>query len=264
MTDIENKIRKLLALAGDNPNLNEAAVAFERAQALATKHMLNLEEITSQEEQEEPPAREVGPIGERTLDRWDRAVAWKVKVASAVARANGCRIYYMPGRGGFLRTYGQEEDMATTHLLYNLITSRVDMLAKEAVRVYKGKLIEEYGSAKEARDWGEDTPRTFGRSFRIGAAHAISSRLKTPAQALEAAHEEANASYDVDGSTTALARVEAAGEYLARLEESIGSYRESLGLSKGSGFVGASSSSGYASGRQAGSTVSLGTHKELS
>lgn len=254
---IENKIRKLLALAGNNPNLNEAAVAFERAQALATAHMLDLEDLATDDQPEAAPPRKVGRITERCLDTWRKTIAWKTTIGSAVARANACKTYRITGDGG-LYAYGQADDLATVHLLYSLITSRVEAMAKAAVAEYRGELIAEYGSVRAGVQEGEHTPRTYGRSFRLGAAAEIARRLR-PAQT----QVEALAAAETDGST-ALVRIEAAAAYLERVDQALTTYgKETLRLRAGSGFTGSRSSSGYAAGRSAGRGVSLGSNRAI-
>ena len=96
---IEDRIRKLLRLAADNANVNEAANAFAAAQELATRHALDLDNLTDVSEEVEPP-REVENIEDRWIEQWGKAVPWKLTIAGAVARANGCDEYYLSGSTG--------------------------------------------------------------------------------------------------------------------------------------------------------------------
>lgn len=97
MDKIEERVRKLLRLAQNNPSVEEAATAFAAAQKLATLHALDLDDLGSEDVGPEAP-KEVEIVRCESLDQWKKAIAWKLSLAGGVARANGCRIYY--DRGG--------------------------------------------------------------------------------------------------------------------------------------------------------------------
>lgn len=242
--NIESKIAKLLKLAGSS-NAHEAAVAFGKAQELAMKHALDIEEIENAEDEAnaKPRPRTVEKVAEVTLCTWGRAVAWKTKIANALGTANRCGIYMYSGKGGSLEAYGQPADLATVKYMFDLIVREIDRL-----------------TSKAANGQG----RTWGRNFRLGAADEISRRL---VQASRLAIEDARiGAREIDHlnclngeglGNHALARVDSALEHFKAVDKAVDRYRAGLGLNKGRGFTGASSY-GYGEGRNAGASVGLG------
>jgi len=89
---ILQKIKKLLALAGNNPNEAEASLAAQKAQELMTKYnveasqvSLNLSESTSD------------AYGRADVDRSLKLVVWKAQLLQAIARATFCSVYCSGG-----------------------------------------------------------------------------------------------------------------------------------------------------------------------
>lgn len=279
---IQDRIRKLLKLAANNPSVEEAAVAFEKAQALANIHALDLHELDpdGEEAAEAVPAekREVEPVVEKMIVKWKKVVAWKKDLVHAVARANGCQSFYTSGsrwhRGG-MTVFGQASDVATVEYIYAAIEREMDKMTRTAVRHYKQELHEEYGGPEALReeiyDGGVVSPRAWGRNFRLGAVHTIAQRLRTRqtqlrderkaveerrAQALAAGETQA-AHAALALATNALARVERASDYVQRVQRDVEEYHRNRGLVTGRGFKRAGGS-GYAEGRVAGQKVGLG------
>lgn len=260
--NITDKIRKLLKLAADNPNVNEAAVAFAAAQDIATRHALDLDEIsTDDEERHDEAPRTVEEITKRFICEFNgKAVYWKLQLADAVTDANGCKYFYNSHRG--ITAYGQWSDLDTTAIMFNAIEIQIERLARDAVKVHKDQLIEEWGSLQEATDCGEDSPRTFGRNFRLGAVHEIGHRLRSRKETVSV--ERRNIKAVGDDTTAALVRVDRAAEYLVRVDAAVAKFRKGLNLGGGSSFSGATGGGGgYAAGRAAGRTVGLGGGRAL-
>lgn len=257
-----DRILKLIRLAQNNPSPEEAAVAFAQAQRLATRAGLQIDDLlVAAEEHEAPQApRVVGEVLQQWIDHWDRAVPWKLAIARAVLRANLCKHAISTGSGGGILGYGTEEHLATARYVYQAIVREVDALAQAAV-AERGRLA--------AWDRGEAV--TYGRSWRLGCAHAIDQRMPDPEAEIEAARAEVDEArrLALTGESTpnmgalaiatnALARVEQAEDYRARVHERVTAHFDGLNLRSGRGYQGARDLSGYAAGRRAGATVGLG------
>lgn len=255
--DIQAKITKLLRLADQKDSAEEAAVAYAQAQRLATLHGFNLSDVALDDaETEADVPLVVEDIERMALDTWGKAVAWKGALASAIADANNCKLFYRHhAEGGVsLVLYGQPADMHVVTILYRSIGEQIDRLAKSAVR--NRSVLHSSGN------------RTYGRSFRLGAVATIRRRLPKP-DATVAKHRA-----DVDKrrelavigddtqalavSTQALARVCAAEQHLAAVRKAVDDYEKKLGLKKGSGFSSADAG-GYYDGRQAAKSVTIGS-----
>lgn len=277
---IEARVRQLLALARNNPEPNEAALAFARAQDLATRHGLELDEIEGADEQSEqaPPPREVEAISSEQIAVCDgKSVYWIVTIACAVARANGCSPYVHRGVGAI----GQPSDLATARYIAQAIIREVDALAVEAVRRYK---------ARELDPRFDASPRKYGSAWRTGCADAISSRLRSQRQTLDAerkaiderralalqAASDAEQHAALAGATTALVRVERAADFIARRAAAIDAHplyrqihyrnggkpgKDGKPQERRSGWGGSggrSSGEGYSSGRSTGNSMDIG------
>lgn len=255
---IEDRVRKLLRLAGNNPNVNEAASAFAKAQELATLHGLNLEDLPIDEAAEAAP-RDIGPVCSTEIESWDRAVSWKLTVAEGVARANGCRVSYRSGCGGGIDAHGQDADTKTTRYVYLAIVRTIDEMARRAVQEYRDD------PGLDPRF--DESPRSYGRSWRIGCADAVRRRLTARAEVVEQRRAEVTEQRrqaivgdgDLANATNALVRVAQAEEWIAAAEGALDDFWESQKWGTAQSFAGASSGSGYASGRAAGSTMGLGS-----
>jgi hypothetical protein len=273
MTDqgITDKIRKLLKLAADNPNVHEAANAFAAAQDIANRNALDLDDIETGEERTHDQPRSVEEITRRLICEFNgKAVYWKLRLADAVTNANGCSYFYNGHRG--ISAYGQPTDLEMCAIVFNAIEIQVEHLAREAVKRHKTELVDGYGSVADAVECGEDSPRVFGRNFRLGAVHEIGHRLRSRARTIaeerekieQAQHRAIVDKTDPRAPTTSLARIDRAAEHLARVDAAIDDFRKGLNLGSGSSFKGAGGSgSGYGEGRRAGRTVGLGGGRSL-
>ncbi len=257
LDNIEEKIKKLLRLAADNPNVNEASAAFARATALATRHMLDLDSIDTSDPHAEPaPRREVETPVYRVIEDWRQRVGWKMTIAQAVGAAHLCRASWA-SHGLYL--HGQPDDITAAEMLYNQITHQAEGIARQAVRNYATELTDTYGGVRDAVDCGESTPRTFGRNFRIGLADAIQRRTKSAKQEAEAVRAELEAAQagSAVGGSTALVRVDNALAYVEEVTTAVETFYEKE--TKGNtNLQGASGDGGYAEGRAAGHDVNLG------
>jgi hypothetical protein len=239
----KERIRKLLALAANNPSIEEAATAFARAQEIAMMHGLDLDDLASETPTDAPvePPRTVESITRREIDTWKRRVSWRVTIGNAVARANHCDVFYTSIG---LYAYGQPSDLETVAYIYAAITSEVEIMANAAVKAYR--------EDPDADPRWDESPRTYGRSWRLGCADAIAQRMPRP----DAMLAKARAALPSD-RTTALVRIDNATEFLARVKTKRDCFAQKLDLTTGTPTVGARSFTGYSAGRTAGSSMAL-------
>lgn len=100
--DIKDKIRKLLALAGNNPNENERFQAMEMAQKLLAEHDLNMSDV-DRVEFNHANGKHASSI---------RSEKWMTYTALAAAYLYGCKVVIDGNRVVFV---GTEEHAAGVH-----------------------------------------------------------------------------------------------------------------------------------------------------
>jgi hypothetical protein len=231
---ILDRVRKLLALSKDANNPNEAALAAARASELMTEHNLSEAMLVTGEK---PVERIINDfqVGAEKKGRSKR-VAWKISVASAVAKTFGATLWT---QGGNIKLFGRESAVQAASYTTQYLWTEVERLAKAALAEHRPVRA-----------------KAFGNSFRLGAANEISRRLREQ----HAAKQTERIEQAVDPHTpnkqslyTALVRVEKAQ---AEVDEAYKAF--SSRLSKGTPIGRISSSNAYGAGRAAGATVSLG------
>lgn len=226
VTPIIERIKKLLALS-ESENVNEAAAAAAAAQKLMSAHGLEQAAIDAAS----------GAIDEAVdsailFEHGARASTWKGIIAAALASTNGCAVYNF-GR------YGDGQRQVATMIVG-------PQVAAGTVRYMHAYLVAEVDRLARAQDHGNDGP-TLGRawyaSFRLGAASAISQKIR-------GGHAEVMAAATVAPENKgAIVLIERRKEAVARImaEKRLGKARK----------VTTSSSSGYAAGVTAGRGVSI-------
>ncbi len=257
-----DRILKLIRLAKNNPSPEEAAVAFAQAQTLALRQGLQIDDLLAAAIEEQAPAtpREVGAMACEAIDRWDRAIPWKLTIAQAVLRANMCKCAISTGHGGGIQGYGSPEHLATARYVYLAIVREVDQLAQAAV-------------ARQSAHFdtrGEAT--IYGRSWRLGCAHEIDSRMPDPGEEIEASRREVDGARQralmgdhgvaaLAQATHALVRVNQAEDYLKRLTGAVDAFYDEHVKGRSVSYQGARDHGAYAAGRRAGQGVDLGSGK---
>ena len=106
---ISARIRKLLALAANNPNVAEAESAAAEAQRLMLEYQISETTI------EDKPASVV----DGDMDSGEgksRASMWKVYLASMISKHMSVRVFYTPGTDK-IRVVGRGPDVAAASLL---------------------------------------------------------------------------------------------------------------------------------------------------
>lgn len=156
--DVVDRIRKLLALSTSS-NPHEAALAAERALAIAQRHNLDLSRIGGPLE---------GPFVERAYDVGG-AAQWRWLLMSAIARAHFCCALrrWAGGRSqAQMFLLGEPHNVAVCGFLYEYLRREIDRLADRGWR--RASYV--YGEHVEARAWKRD--------FRRGAVLTIGDRLR--------------------------------------------------------------------------------------
>lgn len=259
----KERIKNLLRLAQDGANIHEAANAFAMAQEIATNNNLNLDDISVEDCQENPVVETVDGIETRQVQTWKKSVIWKLLIAGAVAKANSCDHFYTqavygkpataagfgrPGASGGISFFGQSKDLDIAEFVYKEIIRIVDIMALQAMSVYKS----------ERKPW-EASARSYGNAWRRGCSDAIRARMKSPEETVKAKRLE------LEGQVNALVRVDRAEDYLKRVNKAVESYLKTLEV-KSSVIMtsaGRGSQQGYEAGRDAGSSMSLGSSKAI-
>jgi len=169
-----DKVRKLLRLAGNNPNPEEAASAAATAQRLIDAHnlsatVLELESGPRRPEADEP-VQDFGTGDARLGESRDRG---HEALASVLARANGCRLYY--GWSGIrgrrrLALVGRASDAEAVRYLYAWVAGEMDRLTEVQ---------------------GHGMGRVWRTNFRLGIVDTISRKLRESREAMAAEAKQA-------------------------------------------------------------------------
>jgi len=219
---IIERVQKLLALAGNNNNVNEAAAAMARAQRLMLEHKLAAAELATQMDDADD---EIGVIAVDEVG--DFLLAWKPLLMSSVARASCCRaveykVVTPDGRKGVrFKVIGTESDASYVAYVYRYLCAEIDRLCD-----------------LEAKGKGFG----FRNSFRRGAVDTIGSRLH---------RERAQVVKDQADSGKALAILSKSSDAVdAYIKQKFGKLRSSSTSAPGNSF-------GYGAGRKAGEKIAI-------
>lgn len=163
MTDsaILKKLKKLLNLSEcKTGNLNEKAAAAEKAAALMAEHKISMAEVMTADE-----SVEADPIGARVVHESLKTCIWRAILLNGLCEANNC-ILLSSWKG--LVAAGQDSDVQTVSYLFKVFENDIDRLCKG-------------WSARYKIVYKENPGRSASRSFRIGAADAIATKVKMAA-----------------------------------------------------------------------------------
>lgn len=114
-----DKIKKLLALASNNPNENEAMAAALKAQALMAEYNIKEAEL----------GEEVKEIDEITIDAPASHVMkkWRINLGITIARNFRCKVYMVNGESVVF--YGYKQDIAAAAQVFNFLFETGNKLA---------------------------------------------------------------------------------------------------------------------------------------
>lgn len=146
---IFEKIKKLLALANNNENENEAAVALEKASKLLAEHNLSLIDVTGR------PADE--DVVEITVTAALMRQKWANYLWTATAELNFCFYYRTPGRttGDHHHLIGTQANVRSVSTMVNYLIDTIERLSWHAVS-------------------GHERP-----AYKLGCAQRVAVRLRT-------------------------------------------------------------------------------------
>jgi hypothetical protein len=226
------RVRNLLRLAGDGANENEAAAAAAAAQKLIERFKLDAAMLDASAGDDQPAEEEVRDC-EDPLDRSKSKIAWKGSLASGIARANSCRIYW---RGGTIQLVGTPSNVSTVRYLYAYFVREIERLAKQ------------YGG----------NGRSWMHAWRVGCAETLASRLKAAREEArnDARREAQDATQTADQRGVALARVNTGITRLDAQDGAVTKYMERMKLRKSRGTT-VRSNGGYYQGQADGQRVNI-------
>lgn len=125
--DILKKIEKLLALAGNNPNENEAVAAALKAQELMAKHNIELADVQGNGAGQKI-TRETYEQGNSSHN----VSKWKYRLSNIIARNFRCRSYTIQRRG--IVFYGYEKDAKIALEVFRFLFETGNRLAERYYR----------------------------------------------------------------------------------------------------------------------------------
>ena len=161
------RVKKMLALAANNPSAEEAAVAAAKAQALIEQHSIDIALLHASEKPDEAKLREVAErvlyaFRGRTLTHWILDLCQGVKSATGLYGWTG----YRRGRRVY-EAAGPMETLIGAEVLIDWLVREVDSLWAAH------KKTGEYADERVLGNVG----RSYTNSFRMGCASEISHRL---------------------------------------------------------------------------------------
>ncbi len=164
---VKSKIEKLLRLANNNPNVEEAAAAAKQAQRLMTKYAIEKAtvQLDGDDMESDDPTSVVGSI---TVATGKRLANWRKFLANAIAKHNQCKaIIVNHGVRSELQFVGLGHDTSMCVALYSLLSPMIDRMARSYVKT---------------RNAGRGKAKTIGNSYRLGAVHAINEKMNEGAK----------------------------------------------------------------------------------
>jgi len=244
MSQIIDRIRKLLALAGNAGSEAEATLAASRAAEMMAKHEIHEAEL-SLGSPNEPRTPE--PIDSRhQATSTTKKVAWHMAVLGGVARSYGAHTYWSRGK---VMLFGRLTAVQSATYTGQYLMRAIEQIADE-----------------------EAPSSAFGRAyrnaFRLGAARRIAARLDertalTRQGGVDAKSGAHAARLDVDEEAGPIEAPPASAGVIAviqrdraEVDQAWKNYERGFGRASSVGNY--SSAGGFAAGRAAGGRVSLG------
>lgn len=189
---ILDRIQKLLRLADNNPSVEEAALAAQRAQELMFEHKISMAEVALDGEDE--------PVVDEKIEAETKRVPiWLASLWHAVARHNFAKAVYCNPRHGaavkaYIRVFGTSQDVAAVKYLVAYLQREIEQLAEQywtqlqleleldrqhvEARYWSGEWDRDKAALELAAvDKRKPKPRAWGNAFRVGAVEVIYHRL---------------------------------------------------------------------------------------
>jgi hypothetical protein len=159
VSKIIERVRKLLELAGNNPNENEAAAAIAKAHSILAEHNLSLETVEAYEPEDRDEAERGRLDTETNFSEKYYQTLWM-----GVADAHFCEM--------FLYRPNPRKRMTR----YSLIGRKINTLVATQLAMYLCQTVRRLAS-EEARRYG-DTSHAFKNAFIAGCCDRLWVRLK--------------------------------------------------------------------------------------
>lgn len=138
---IVDRIRKLLALAGNNPNEHEAELAMKRAQALLAKYNMTLDSLPKDEkDKQEPYIRDTQKHYSFIGSASARAIA------KAIAELYFCKMFYTSlGTKGEVYSYvGRQSNVAIAMSVSDMVLSQLRSQARQGQKIHGWAFISNF------------------------------------------------------------------------------------------------------------------------
>lgn len=166
--EVLDRIRKLMRLAGNNPNANEAALATAKAQELMLRWRLDSATISLDEEPSAEPVE--GYYDHEPVGGGKRVASWRARLFTILCNNNACKgIIYRNRAGSELRVIGTRSNVEMVRYLFGYMATEIERLAVDQ---------RPGGMARgEARSWSNE--------FRHGAVVGVSKTLWEMRQRVE-------------------------------------------------------------------------------
>jgi len=178
---IIDKIRKLLRLSENNPDIEEAKSAAAKAQELIARY--NVQQAFLKLEQDDATGVN---IEDTYIHQSGRVATWIRVIAYTLSEANNCAMYYTQGEG--INCVGEPDDIALTRVILDYLISEVKNLCKRAVAKRNADLVYDYGYGMD-----KSQGRVYANNFKLGAANSLNERIKATIKKVEeetAAHPQ--------------------------------------------------------------------------
>jgi len=238
--DIEkvlDKIKKILAKAGDNPSEEEAKVCTEMAQSVLLKYNLELSQVFAHQSAEE---REVATTSMMATHE-NRIADWKWMLLKEIGEVNFCKIYQ--NKNVFVK--GCDKPQHTLHLIgrpHNIRAS-VEMYVYLSIAIHN-LCYRHLDERKAAGIHEKEGARVYAESWRQGCVRRVGERLREKMKAAQ--------SDGAEGSTALVVRSLYEKELKANDEFGV-----KLGLRAGTAPKRKFDQQAFNSGYKAGASVSL-------
>jgi hypothetical protein len=131
-SEVLDRIRKLMKLAGNNPNANEAALAAAKAQELMLRWKLDCATFSLDESAVEEPVQ--GYYDHDPLFHGVRIASWRKRLFTVICNNNACKPIITTRRGGSergsdLRIIGTHSNVEMVRYLFGYVADEIDRLA---------------------------------------------------------------------------------------------------------------------------------------
>jgi len=245
-TTIKDRVRKLLNLAGNNPNEAEAAAAAEKASRLMLEHGLLEADIVSDDDSQK--VTEIRKVYAAKLNHWHGALAY------GISKLNMCESYFetqyenisdSPYRTKFTRQtgmvfVGKPSQVEVSHSMLEYLIEAIERQAKNDLRYQKKWHVSRF---EERGYWTK-----YRNSFRYGAAVRLRDRMEEIATTRDLHGMESSTGQHITALTVLTAR--------QQQEAAIQDFMRDMKITSNRAS-GPSSLDGFSAGKQAGDNISL-------